>query len=130
VKKIFLFLSLFLVGCATTQTANIKNLSNLSQISVGMSQEEVSRIMGDSVIVGYEITSEKSGAFKPITVRNPQRSETIQRGGKVYQAVFYFTSIRQEDGSITDDELTPLIFRDGRLVGQGWPFLNKILRKN
>ncbi len=28
--------------------------------------------------------------------------------------------MKRDDGAITDDELTPLVFDDGKLIGGGW----------
>ena len=93
-----------------------------------MSPNEVLTILGDSVVIGYEILDERGGSFKPITVKNPRRTETIKRGYRTFQVVFYLTNINQSDGTITDDELTPFVFEGNRLLGWGWPYLNRILK--
>ena len=37
--------------------------------------------------------------------------------------IYYFRSGLQSDGLTTDDEFTPYIFNDGKLVGVGWQML-------
>ena len=33
------------------------------------------------------------------------------------------------DGSITDDELTPVVYLDGKVVGYGWSYLKDNIKK-
>ena len=127
-KRIFFIVMccLFAAGCATLGSGPLKNLTRIEQVQLGMSRDEIKGILGDQVVIGYEITDLKQGSTKPIVIPNPQRSETITQGTKTYEIIYYFTHIVRADGSITDDELTPLTLEDGRLVGKGWYFLNKI----
>ena len=37
--------------------------------------------------------------------------------------LFYYTDVRTKDDKITDDELTPVVLREGKVVGIGYPFL-------
>ena len=110
----------------TLEEEPIKNLTRAQQVHMGMSKDEVKGIMGEAVVIGYEITDVKQGTTKPVTVKNPQRTETIQQGTKVYDVSYYFTHIVKADGAITDDELTPFIFENNQLLAKGWYFLNKI----
>ena len=47
----------------------------------------------------------------------------------MYDVLFYYTDLKTRDDKITDDELTPLIFRNHELVGTGYPFLAKLAPK-
>ena len=85
-------------------------------------------MLGPQVIVGYEIVDEKKGMFKPVTVANPYRQQTLTRNNMTYEIAFYFSQIQQADEIISDDELMPLVFQGDKLVGQGWPYLNKLLK--
>ena len=38
---------------------------------------------------------------------------------------YYYTDIKKADDAVTDDELTPLVMENGRLVGWGWSFLDQ-----
>lgn len=129
-KKIgVLLLCVIWAGCVTIEESPLKSLTRIQQVREGLSKEEVRGILGDEVVVGYEITDVKEGRTKALTVKNPQRTETVRRGDETYEVLFYFTHIRQADGVITDDELTPLVFHRDRLIGKGWRFLKKIRKR-
>jgi outer membrane protein assembly factor BamE (lipoprotein component of BamABCDE complex) len=49
----------------------------------------------------------------------PEFSESLEVDGGQYSVLFYRTQRREADGMTTRDETTPLIFRDGMLVGWG-----------
>jgi hypothetical protein len=114
-------------GCATLdQSQPTVLLKGLQNVSLGMSRQEVSQILGNTITVGYEVTDETSATVKPITKTNPLRTETIRKNDQSFEVDFYLTHIRQADGTITDDELTPFIFEEGKLVGISWYDLKKI----
>lgn len=58
-----------------------------------------------------------------MTISNPYRSEILQGKEKKFEIVYYVTDVKRDDGTITDDELTPLVFDDGKLIGWGFGFL-------
>jgi len=63
-------------------------------------------------------------------INNPYRSETLKgKDGKNYAVLFYYTDVKNKDNAITDDELTPIVLLDGKLVGWGWSFLNDNVSK-
>ncbi len=97
-----------------------------SAIQIGMSQNDVKQIMGERVIIGYEKSKEKADQFVPITLQNPYRSEVLKSHGTTYEIFFYFTYLKHADGVITDDELTPLVFENNKLIGKGWKFLEDL----
>ena len=37
--------------------------------------------------------------------------------------LFYYTDLRERDDKITDDELTPVVLREGKVAGVGYEFL-------
>lgn len=117
---------LILAGCVVTTRPSAHQLTNVSDISMGSSKQEVERVMGAEVVVGYERSDNTGGTFVPITVKNPTRIEYVEGAGKKYEVEYYFTQIKQADGNITDDELTPMVFDHDRLVGKNWEFLNDI----
>ena len=129
-----LFLAILLLGvcgCASTQEMTPPDLSvlthrfvSLQQVHNGMTLEEIQAVLGKQVIVGYELVDEKTGQFKPIVVNNPYRRETVKK----YDVAYFFVGIKKADDQITDDELVPLVFKNGRLTGMGWPFLETKLK--
>lgn len=49
----------------------------------------------------------------------PDFNELHQREGDEYQVLYYRTNRREGDGMTTKDECTPLVFKNGELVGWG-----------
>jgi hypothetical protein len=120
-----LLLTVFIASCASHPKANIDaflsmdqvrntNRDNLARLSVGMPKSQVLRMMGT-----------RSVETELMAIRNPYKVETLTGDGKTYEIVFYYTDINKTDGTITDDELTPLVFEAGKLIGWGWSFLNQ-----
>lgn len=105
------------------------SLTNIEMVNVGMSYKEVTAILGASVRVGYQQSDQGPMVFEPINLKQPTRAEILNTQGKNYEVLYYFTGIHKADGMISDDELTPLIFQDQKLVGKGWDFLFR-LKKN
>ena len=48
--------------------------------------------------------------------------------GKV-KVYFYYTDQKKADGAITDDELTPVVFENDKVVGWGIEFLDRNVTK-
>lgn len=62
-------------------------------------------------------------------ISNPYKVEVLKgKDGQIYEVLLYYTDVKKMDGAITDDELTPLIIKDGKLQGWGWVFFNEILQ--
>ncbi|MCK5580065.1 MAG: DUF3192 domain-containing protein [Candidatus Omnitrophica bacterium] len=131
-RLILFFMSMTLAGCVTiAEDAQVAapstghKLVSLRQVLPGMSEKEVQTVLGGQVVVGY-ILNEEIKQYNPITLKNPYRLEMIKKGTTEYQVHYYFVSIKQEDDKIADDELEPLVFKDGKLVGKGWAFFHSI----
>jgi len=92
----------------------VSNRTNLSKLSFDMSKQDVARIMGTQTV------RDPSGY-----VSNPYKVETAKapEGGNL-EILFYYTETKKHDDVITDDELTPLVFKDNKLVGWGWSYMN------
>ena len=99
------------VGCAGPyyDFADATRL-RISKLSPNMSKQDVISIMGS------EDLSQIGGARIP----KPFRTSMYQKAGDVIEIYFYYTQLRQEDARITDDELTPLVFINGKLDSWGW----------
>ncbi len=59
---------------------------------------------------------------KTLTTSQRKRHEEYDKD-KVRVEVYCFRSSQQPDGITTDDEFTPYIFHDGKLVAIGWTTL-------
>lgn len=101
-----------------------KNLANLERLSVGMSKEEMLSVMGsERDIQAYNL-------YTPAKkFSNPYKSGIYRSQGTEYEVVFYYTDFHTADGKVTEDELTPIIFRDGRVLGWGWGIFDNTIRK-
>jgi hypothetical protein len=129
-----IFLSLILAGCATSPVYNpmqaassqeiLLNESGLKAVQEGMTMDQVHKIMGQEFVIGYEFHAPD---YKPLTILNPYKSEAIK--GTDYFIEYYIEAIRQPDGIVSDNELMPLIFKNDKLIGRGWPLANSLRPK-
>lgn len=119
-KKIIVSLVLVVSGCSnmyldTSDLLRAHNTENLGKLSVGLKKQVAVEIMG---------TEPSKGVF--MWIDNPFRSEILAgKDGKSYEVLYYYTDLKQRDDRITDDELTPLVFQDGKLIGWGYHFLDQ-----
>lgn len=128
---LIVLLSLSLTGCATSPVYNpmqvasqqelLLNESGFKAIQNGMTLDQVHKIMGTELVIGYQY---QGPDYKPLTIPNPYKSEAIKATD--YLIEYYVESIRQPDGTIHDDELMPLIFKNGLLVDRGWSSANAL----
>ena len=117
--RLFLIAGL-IASCAPYANLSAKNRGKLAQLSIGMSKAQALDVMGTKAfhIVGGN----------PALINNPYRVEAYTVGGSAFEIVVYYTDIKARDGAITDDELTPLLFKDGELIGWGWSFWDSTMR--
>ncbi len=99
------------------------------KVKPGMSREEVLSLLGDKVVTGYELTDPKGDQYRALSATNPWRTETVSRGRRTYVVDYYLAGIRTPDDKVTDDELLPLVFLNDRLVGTGWDFLTRKIKR-
>lgn len=127
-KKVVVVSVLFMLiaGCTSSlDRVRTANRLNLLKLSVGMTKEQVLAIMGH-----------KSGGGKngEPTANSPYKSEILQGKDKTFEVLYYYTDIKSaiyiaNPATITDDELTPLVFDNGRLLGWGTSFLDSNIKK-
>jgi hypothetical protein len=119
-KKFIVLLSLILAGCSslyldTSDLLRDQNKENLKKLSAGQPKNLVMELMG---------TDPSKGVF--MWIDNPYRTEVlVGKDGKTYEVLYYYTDMKARDDKITDDELTPVVLQDGKLVGWGYPFLDQ-----
>ena len=101
------------------------NKRNLERVAVGHTRFEVESIMGNER-AGGGLPEVVLGRVQYLGAKNPMREEEVRGADGVdYQVLFYYTDLRTKDDKITDDELTPLVFEGGKLIGWGYPFLDQ-----
>lgn len=106
-----------------------QRLTNIEYVKVGMSKAEVNGVMGDHIVIGYKEIGDLLASFEPIKLEHPYRKEEYQLNEEMYEIFYYYTNVNKADEKITDDELTPLVFKKDELVGKGWDYLFE-LKKN
>ena len=131
-KIIYLFvMAMMISGCVTTMSDIITpNREGLLKLSVGITKEEALNIMpkGKGTVVPF------AGVYtgligRGMTINNPYRSEILQGKDKTFEVIYYVTDIKTSESVVTDDDLTPLIFDNGKLIGWGWSFFKDNVQK-
>ena len=90
----------------------------------------------DSSIAKYNAVADRvqlgDSRNKVLSILNPTQKGMPQNSRKnpdkyiknnVLVEIYYFRTGRQPDGLTTDDEFTPYLFNDGKLVAIGWEVL-------
>lgn len=120
----------------------LRNATNIDKLEVGMTRKEVTGIMGTGRGMYRQIIYFEGyvAGYSTIEVTNPDRAEKRDLGDESYEVVYYFTDpvgLRvgywDEDfreGKVAYSGLTPLVFKDERLAGMGWDFIQKKWQKN
>ncbi len=101
------------------------NESALKSVKVGMSEDEVHTLAGQALVIGYSARSNSPG-YEPLTIPNPYKIEKLNVGSAAYVVEYYVSMVRHPDGTISNDELEPLVFKDGKLAGKGWDYLKRL----
>jgi hypothetical protein len=105
------------VGCTSADTVASINRSRLSQLSKGMSKAQVLKIMGTDTL--------RSG--EPQGISNPWRTESFQgQSGRLFEIIYYYTAVRIRDGVVREDELTPIVLMNGKLIGWGNTYFSRV----
>jgi hypothetical protein len=95
-----------------------------SRLNIGMTEPEVRAAFADRVARG-ELGKDKG----ILIVNNPYRSETVYCQDQTAKVLWYYTSVKCDNGRIDNDELTPVLFVDGKLVGWGNRFYDQYCKK-
>jgi len=127
-------LVLVLAGCSTLMIDSFEQLRennkrNIATLVVGTPRAQVEKQMGEAT-AGGRLGDVVFGRLQHLEVKNPQRVEQVTGpDGAAYEVLFYYTDVKARDDKITDDELTPLVFRGHELAGIGYGFLAKLAPK-
>ena len=133
-RRIVYPLLLVLAGCSTLMIDSFEQLRennkrNIATLVVGTPRAQVEKLMGEAT-AGGKLGDVVFGRLQYLEAKNPQRVEQITGSdGAVYDVLFYYTDVKARDDKITDDELTPLVFRGHELAGIGYGFLGKLAPK-
>jgi hypothetical protein len=133
-RKTSILVAAVLAGCSNFMIDSFEQLRennkrNIATLAVGTPRAEVEKLMGDAA-VGGKAGDIVFGRLQYLEVKNPQRVERVTGSdGMAYDVLFYYTDVKTRDDKITDDELTPLVFRGHELAGIGYEFLGKLKSK-
>ncbi|HEX6414675.1 MAG TPA: DUF3192 domain-containing protein [Burkholderiales bacterium] len=133
-RPLLAFLAALAVGCSTLMIDSLEQLRetnkrNIAQLALGTPRAQVEKLMGDAQ-AGGKAGDILFGRLQHLEVKNPQREERVTApDGAVYDVLFYYTDLKTRDDKITDDELTPLVFRGHELAGVGYGFLGRLAPK-
>src|SRR5438067_468743 len=129
-RPLWILLTVALAACSTLMLDPLEQLcdankQNIAKLSVGHTRLEVESIMG-AARAGGGLPEVLFGRVQYLQARNPMRQERLMGTDAVeYEVLFYYTDLRERDDKITDDELTPVVFRDGKVAGVGYRFLGE-----
>jgi len=110
-------------------SAKAKPLMQMHRIKVGMSMPEVRAVLSDTLLLGYRQKNNNMAQFEPIAIPQPYRQEEFVKEGHNYVILYYNAFVVKADDLIAEDELTPLIFKDGLLLGTGLDTLDQVKRQ-
>ncbi len=116
---VILLLVISLSGCSLPLRSDIVNMAPKPLVpTLGMTRAEVSALMSHPVTVGYEVDP-ATGALKPIEAKSLYSSEMLTVAHQDYLVDSYITGVQRAGKPIGEDVLTPMIFKDNILCGQG-----------
>lgn len=108
-----------------------RTVAKLKTLAVGQSRDEVLERLRLDPVEGCVEWNWESREFylrhngylrcvKTELIRSPYRTASLESGGVRYEALFYYTGGTGPEGGITDQQLTPVLLGNDKLVGWGW----------
>jgi len=97
----------------------------LVKLSIGMSKEQVFDVMGTEVFSDEFFVSNSA----KLIIDGPDQSENAYNEDEIFEVIYYVTDIKDDDGFISSDELTPIVFNKNKLIGWGNIFLQNNIQK-
>ena len=131
-------------GCATLSQENTAqfckdNREHLQLLTPGMTKDVVIGTMGITP-VSRCLRSTGGICHEFETIDNPYRRAYFDAGHKRYEVLYYYTDdqkrelryyyqqLKRQESEIGDDQLTPVLFEDGKLAGWGRDVVEEKLR--
>lgn len=105
-----LLVAAVITGCGSYPALRDGNREKMSKLDSGMSRDQVVAIMGND-------------GFGDIS--NPYKRDSFLLGSDKYEVLYYYTDFIKMDQPM-DTGMTPIIIKNGSLVGTGKEFLSKV----
>lgn len=112
---------LTVAGCTAGPELRLQDRWRKDAVREGTSKEGLLRVMGTEHAVIYNA----DGAVRKV-VPNPYEMRDFTRGGRTYEVIVYFTNPERKNGPLAEEEFTPFVLENGRVIGKGRDFLRKI----
>lgn len=130
---IFLVFSSFI--CNSQNKVNYASFANfmteqtnkIEQLTTGKTVVEVKNMMGSSFILNIAET----GKMKELNqlLKQPEFVNKYKNNPElIVDVLWYFSTPKDQNGFISKNECTPVIFENDILVGKGWPFFQTYRR--
>jgi hypothetical protein len=100
------------VETVSYKTLLSRNLTNLNKLSIGMTKQQLLETMGS-------FQSKTANSVVP----NPYINEPILVSGKTYEVLWYLTKKYPPFTPIKKSQATPVVLKDGKVLGWGESFL-------
>ena len=126
-----LLTAILLSSCANfmgTEKQRTHNRQQLSSLHLGMPKEEVIRTMGREE-GSWCHASLFLVCIRSETIGNPYRTAGFEGQSKRYEVLYYHTDSKTGGKVMAEDELTPILIENDKLIGWGRDFLEGTLNK-
>ena len=109
VMRLLLASAVMSVGACAGNPLVIANQNNarIATLQRGMTPQQVIARIGPS---------------SDSTIPNPFKTEMYPAGDDTFTLLFFYSQRTVADGNITDEELMPVVFKNGMLDGWGWSY--------
>jgi len=110
-KRVLILITAVLLGSCVTDLPEManENQTNLLKLQLGMPKAAVVQLMGN-----------RTATTPDGPVGNPFRTETFQNtGGTNFEVLYYITERHRRFQPVRLRQATPVVFRDGLLIGWG-----------
>lgn len=99
----------------------IDESGDISRRESALEQQKYNRVAVPKIALGTSIESVRQD------LGEPHFAEAFTRDDGEYRVLFYRTHRTHADGDTTRDETTPVVFRDGAVIGIGDDFYRRLV---
>ena len=108
------------------------NQTNLMKVELGFNKEQVIKAMGGMQNIQSYYPKDPYTWAKPkyLVIANPySRDLKTGKDSATIEILWYYTDLKNADGAINKEELTPIILEKNAVVGVGWGFYTDYAKK-